>query len=394
MRRGFVFFHRWAGLTLVLFLTVAGLTGSLLAWTEPLERAVSPSLFSSAGKGPALDPLALRERVAAAYPDADVVLVDLDRREGLNGQFFIAAKPGKAAPPDDQIFVDPATGSIVGARRWGDITQGMKNLIPFLYRLHYSLALGVVGNYLFGAAALLWTLDCFVGFGLTLPRFHLQSWWSRWGAAWRVRWRGGGYKINFDLHRAGGLWFWALLFVFAWSGVAFNLGEVYVPVTRAVFGYQDAYDSLPDRRDAPAPRLDWREAYAEGRLAMASAAQKEGFEILHETRLAYDSAKHVYMYRVKSSLDIGRGGGTSVYLDADDGRPLAWDMPNGPEAGNTLTNWLSALHTADVFGMPYRILTSIVGMVVTILSVTGLVIWLRKRSARKPRERIRSASSQ
>ena len=27
------------------------------------------------------------------------------------------------------------------------------------------------------------------------------------------------YRVNFDLHRAGGLWLWPLLFVFAWSSV-------------------------------------------------------------------------------------------------------------------------------------------------------------------------------
>lgn len=38
-------------------------------------------------------------------------------------------------------------------------------------------------------------------------------------------WEAGGYKLNFDLHRAGGLWLWAMLFILAWSSVAFNLSE-------------------------------------------------------------------------------------------------------------------------------------------------------------------------
>ena len=35
-----------------------------------------------------------------------------------------------------------------------------------------------------------------------------------------------------DLHRAGGLWLWAMLFVFAWSSVAFNLTPAYDAVMR------------------------------------------------------------------------------------------------------------------------------------------------------------------
>ena len=37
--------------------------------------------------------------------------------------------------------------------------------MAFVYRLHYSLALGDFGLWLFGVAALVWTLDSVVGCG-------------------------------------------------------------------------------------------------------------------------------------------------------------------------------------------------------------------------------------
>ncbi|WP_325052205.1 PepSY domain-containing protein [Sinorhizobium meliloti] len=51
---------------------------------------------------------------------------------------------------------------------------------------------------------------------------------------------GGPHKFSFDLHRAGGLWVWAMLFVLAWSSVSFNLKEVYNPVTKAPLPTQAA----------------------------------------------------------------------------------------------------------------------------------------------------------
>nr|WP_306306218.1 PepSY domain-containing protein [Methylomonas koyamae] len=52
-----------------------------------------------------------------------------------------------------------------------------------------------------------------------------------------MKWRGSAYRINFDLHRAGGLWLWLLLLVFAWSSVYMNLSDsVYAPVTRTLVG--------------------------------------------------------------------------------------------------------------------------------------------------------------
>ncbi|MGZ7192220.1 PepSY domain-containing protein, partial [Streptococcus pyogenes] len=78
--------------------------------------------------------------------------------------------------------------------------------------------------------ALLWTLDCFAGAWLTFPapqRLNAprpaKPWLSRWAPSWKLRLSSGAYKLNFDLHRAGGLWTWAMLFVLAWSSVAFNL---------------------------------------------------------------------------------------------------------------------------------------------------------------------------
>ena len=130
------------------------------------------------------------------------------------------------------------------SRLWGDLSQGAINVLPFVYRLHYTLIAGTTGRYLLGIAALIWVLDTFIGFYLTFPlrrrldhgRVHnAQSWGSRWKPSWRVRWTGGESKLTFDLHRASGVWIWPLLFVFAWSGVLFNLSEVYDPVMK-LFG--------------------------------------------------------------------------------------------------------------------------------------------------------------
>ncbi len=55
------------------------------------------------------------------------------------------------------------------------ITEGWHNLMPFIYKLHYSLALGSFGIWVLGICALIWTLDCFVEFYLTLPQRRRRS---------------------------------------------------------------------------------------------------------------------------------------------------------------------------------------------------------------------------
>jgi hypothetical protein len=51
--------------------------------------------------------------------------------------------------------------------------------------------------------ALVWTLDCLIGFYLTLP-VSTGAFWRRWKPAWLVKWKAGAYRLNFDLRRAGG----------------------------------------------------------------------------------------------------------------------------------------------------------------------------------------------
>jgi hypothetical protein len=87
-----------------------------------------------------------------------------------------------------------------------------------------------------------------------------RTWLARWWPSWKLRWRGGSYKVNFDLHRAGGLWVWAMLFVLAWSGVAFNLGQVYRPVMAAAFEFAPSADMPVLSAPQVAPRISWMQA--------------------------------------------------------------------------------------------------------------------------------------
>jgi uncharacterized iron-regulated membrane protein len=50
-----------------------------------------------------------------------------------------------------------------------------------------------------------------------------------------------------------------------------------------------------------------------------------------------------------------------------------------------VARWLFMLHMARVFGLPMKIFVSAMGLGTTALSVTGVYIWLKKRTARRRR---------
>ncbi len=407
MRRIALVLHRYVGLLMAVFLIVAGLTGSLLAFYHELDVLLNPGLRRVPLPSPTaapLDTFTLHERLHAAVPGIKVDTIPLKPVEPGHAVVFFVETDDESA--DDEYFLNPYTGEVIGSRKWGDITQGTKNLMPFAYRLHYSLALGEVGSLLFGIIALLWTFDCFVGAYLTFPPRQAgvvnppnaaprRGWWRCWWQSWKVK-TGGLFKTTFTFHRASGLWLWALLFVFAWSAVGLNLQPVYHPVMNATFGMGPQVRQMLPKRDTPlaAPKLDWQAAHARGRMLMAAEAAARGFTLGDEEQLRYLPKTGTYQYRVHSSLDVSRRrSGTFVCFDGDTGEKRAFQSPTGEAMGNTITSWLYALHFAAVGGLPYRILVSVGGVLIATLSVSGVIIWWVKRKSRWRQNRLQKQNT-
>jgi len=184
-RHYWVLIHRYVGLAMTVFLILVGVTGSVLAFYYELDRWLNPELLTVPVRdGPMLDPFTLRERAEILEPRARVDGVSLHREPGEAYVLWPQAKTDPAtgepyALTYNELYLDPYTGEKIGARQWGEVSLAKENILSFLYRLHYTLALpegtGNLGGYVLGITALLWTLDCFVGFHLTLPPSRRRS---------------------------------------------------------------------------------------------------------------------------------------------------------------------------------------------------------------------------
>ncbi len=400
-RHFLVLLHRYTGLAMAGFLIIVGLTGSLLAFNSELEHAITPQLYAVDTGGARLSAAALIARAEALVPTAEVNYLSLGDAESVLASMSprIDAATGKAYELGfDQLILNPYTGQELGRRTWGAISEGMINLMPFVYKLHFNLALGEVGMWALGITALVWTLDCFVGFYLTLPATkksqntpRTKSFWQRWQPAWLIKWRGSKHRINFDLHRAGGLWLWIMLLIFAWSSVSMNLWDtVYTKTTQLVFDFHAPWTDLP-KLDKPLaqPAIGWPQALNIAEALMAKTAAEQGFRVEQPIAIWLNREQGVYVYNVRSSRDIqDKQGNTRIFFDANTGAQRLQLLPSGQYNGNTITNWLTALHMANVFGMPYRIFVCVLGLAIIMLSVTGVIIWLRKRHAARLSTRI------
>ena len=79
-----------------------------------------------------------------------------------------------------------------------------------------------------------------------------------------MKWKANSFRVNFDLHRAGSLWFWPLLFMFARSSVRFELLPVYEKVMHTAFSYETTEETIASVPANPIehPCLGWIQARA------------------------------------------------------------------------------------------------------------------------------------
>jgi uncharacterized iron-regulated membrane protein len=372
MRAFWTLLHRYAGLLTAAFLFISGVTGAVISWDHELDDLLNPHLMEAKTAGTPQASLALAAQVEARYPNARVSFIPLHAEPGESIAFGIDgkvdAKSGVLVEPAfNQVFVDPFTGAELG--KWGIDRWGI---------------------WLMGGIAMIWVFDCFVGFYLTLPvrRRSItapgKSWWRRWQPAWKVRWQGGGTKLNFDLHRAFSLWTWALLFILAFTAFSLNLyREVFYPLMTTVSQVSPSPFDTRTPTDKHHP-IEARIGYADIiQRASAEARQRQWTEPAGSVFYSQDYGVYGVSF-FKPGDDHGAGGvGPAVlYYGSVDGRLLGDRQPWKGTAADIFVQAQFPLHSGRILGLPGRILISIMGIVVAMLSVTGVIIWWRKRASR------------
>jgi uncharacterized iron-regulated membrane protein len=395
VRTPLVVLHRYVGLATAGFLVLAGLTGSLIAFQPELDAWLNPHLFRVVPTHQTLSLQRLAAAVEAADPHVRATFITPAAAPGDSALVTVEPRTDTATKEPfrasyNQVFVDPASGAILGTRLYGAWRFDTAHFMPFVMVLHYSLHIpDRWGDWLLGAVAIAWMLDCFIGFWLTLPaRSKSQNagkpWWRRWQAAWQVKRGASVSRINFDLHRAGGLWLWVLLFVMALTSIAMNLNrEVFRPVVER-FGAvtPNPFAALPRFEPPHAnPKLDWDEAVAMARASLAEPMRS--WPVRGVFHASESNAYAVTLTEQGGRNTALRLGSEQVFVNADTGQRLATVSYGSGTAADKFLAWQYPLHSGQIAGLPGRILICVAGLAVAALAVTGLVVWGSKRRGRR-----------
>ncbi|WP_457811866.1 PepSY domain-containing protein [Sinorhizobium meliloti] len=137
-----------------------------------------------------------------------------------------------------------------------------------------------------------------------------------------------------------------------------------------------------------------------GAATCRRARKARGSAVEREDWAGYDPRRGLHLHRdiVTSSCGAGEfreGGNTRLAFHGDSGAFLGIYLPTGQAAGDTVTTWLTALHMAAVWGLPFKVSMTLIGALVAMLSATGVIIWWKKRKARRWRKlAVRSPASE
>lgn len=363
VRRVIFNLHLYTGLVVGLLLVLSGLTGSLLVFREEIEEQVypelMPQLIKAAPPGKRVSIQVVRDAVGRAYPHERPSSISLPHTPQQ------AYKVSMNDAHHLLVYVDPYSGKILGAHRQADTFMGWIGL------LHTELLSGERGEIILGIGAVL--LICMGVTGIIL-------WWPRNGkitSGFKVQWAAPWKKMNFDLHRASGIYAAPFVLITAFTGVSLVFNETVAGIINAVtLSPAQVAPPLsgPRRAEIPMPDLDRLLQQAEQILPAATA-----------TRITFPQTPQApWVIRKKFPQESQPNGRNFIYFDQYTGKVLQVVNTTTAPLGIRIYNVLYPTHIGVIGGTSTRILQVIIGLVPTVLFITGFIMWKNRKQKNMP----------
>ncbi|MXV43713.1 hypothetical protein GS501_01405 [Saccharibacter sp. 17.LH.SD] len=373
----FLKLHRYTGLFLSLFLIFEGITGSLSVFRVELDAWLNPDLFKAKIVNKPIVPLnILIGTIHKSNPDTSLLSIQFHPKKGLNGKAFILKKNNYK----EEIFFNPYTGEIIGSRPVNGQLKRRHDLIPFIYYLHYSMGFGSYGTLFLGFISLIWVGDCISGLLLTLPLSKTvweKSFWHNWSKAWAISYKKISFRLLIDLHRAPAMWFWGILLGIAISGVALSLGAfLFQPVIKFVF------PSAPVISCSTPPRtMPHFLSLEEAEQTVLQCARQYGIKSSPTGALFLRKSTLITFYAFTLGEKDATGLGSPVIsIDRRLGITTINSLPGKGKLADTIIQLQGPWHSGHLLGMTGRILIFLSGIITALLSITGILIFLRKKN--------------
>ena len=369
LRRLWLNVHLWIGVGIAALLIPISLSGALLVWHDEIDAWINPHRYAVTGAEVA-QPVStyLAKATEAVAKDSANLRATIVRypekgwpvRITMRGQSRDGGRPRVIT-----VFLDPPTAAVL------DAMEFRASFFGFLHVFHENLTIPEYS----GRQIVGW-----VGTGLLIMSLTgLWLWWPRGGGFLRgLRWTRSG-RFTFNLHHLVGFWISIPLAVVSFTGIylafpqtARNAMSTVAPMgpPRGGFGGQIAqHTTLTADRAVEIARKSAPNAEA---TALFLPVQQRGEANLN--------------WRVEMKE---RENAFAVTVDDQSGQTKVI----APQSGDRAAAWIRWIHEGSHSGPLWAAVVFLTGIFPTVFAVTGIMMWLRKRSDRRARN-ARSAEAQ
>jgi uncharacterized iron-regulated membrane protein len=262
------------------------------------------------------------------------------------------------------VWLDPATGRVLDSADQG------ASLFGFLHRLHGSLAVPqFAGRQIVGWIGVVLLVAAVSGLWLWWPRREV-------GLA-ALGWR-RGLKVSANIHHVGGIWIALPLIVVTVTGIYISFPQT----GRAVVG---AFVTMPPQQQrTPFGRL------LEQPVRGADEVVARVLEQVPDGRLAVLSLPQES--RPVWSVQVRTGGtAETAQFSVEDATGRISRTDGAAGGGDEVSRLMRRIHDAQGMGPVWETLVFLTGVLPAAFVVTGVMMWLRRRSNRRKLELRRQA---
>jgi len=336
--------HTWTGLLAGLVIAVVSLTGSVIVFRSEIEGARIPK-GASGPTAAGLDEIALQ--VATSNPGVRIRRLRFPEHAG--DPYIVQVD---ASGETRRLVCEASTGRVIATLNAG--------WVEWTIDLHRNLLAAKTGRKAVGVAGIV--LFTLAASGMLLWLGGARQWRS-WIS---VRPQGGTRRFHFELHRAAGLWSYALLTLVGFTGIGLAYPDTFRSALHFLTG-QPASSKAPVVRKPEAALLRPLSEY----LRAGTGAMADGVPI--ELRLP-DGEKGPVDLRLHRSGDLSPSG-NHVYIEPSTGKVLAVSRAADQPLAARIFAALAPLHYGEFGGLPVKVIWGLPGLVPALLFVTGLMTW-------------------
>lgn len=391
--------HLYLSLAAGLVILIACATGAILVFEKDLQMAFNKDRYYVSAGGQKLSLEALTQSVKQSFPEAKINGVRQYADPGRSIEFNVAfpkkgQKEAASAPKEEKkaaspqagkekpkaerqpgftIFVNPYTGAVLEKYSYRETS------FYTVFALHRWL-LGndkSIGKYIVGISTLIFLFIIMTGIVLWWPKtvkIMKQRLSIKWGAGWK--------RINHDMHLVFGFYSSILLFIIAFTGLAWSF-EWFNNGIYKVTG--SPLKSPPPPKSA---------AVAEGKrvspdaVYQLAARMEPGAEFIN---IGYPKdSTEVFNVSVLPKDAVHESATNAIYVDQFSGQVAGQLSFEQRSLGARVRSSFKPIHTGSIWGLPSKIIAFIVCLLGVSFPITGVIMWInrtKKKTVVKKKEK-------